>query len=190
MNVCLSICIPEEIWINIVGDSGPVLQQLFTLNKRLNMYFEKIKHKFIKNCIIHKYYEYHNIKNAKSIIVVKNDNKCIIKYDDIQHILNVKFCDNIDFMIDERLGILLVYSERNIKYCIYDKILYNMEKYIITNEKIKEKLNKKHKSIDVINKICNLTCCGWEIAEFALIYCNFDVRNSLMFISPGFRHIK
>ncbi len=198
MHTCLSICIPEEIWIMIVGNSGPILQTLFTVNKRINMYLEKIKHNFISYRILYRYYECHNTENTKTITVVKNDNTCNIKYDGNLHILNVNFWDNPSFMIEENLKILLVYSAYVIKYSIYDKILYDMEKCVITNEnlnkkqkKLNERLNKKNKSMnDLINKICNLTHCGPEIAKFALIYCNFDVRNSLRFVSPGYRHLK
>ncbi len=198
MHTCLSICIPEEIWIMIVGNSAPILQTLFTVNKRINMYLEKIKHKFIKQHIIYRYYACHNTKNTKTITVVKNDNTCNIKYDGNLHILNVNFWDNISFMIEEDLKILMVYNEHIIKYSIYDKILYDMENYTITNkklnkkkEKLNERLNKKNKSMnDLINKICNLTFCGPEIAKFALIYCNFDIGTSLRFVSPSYRHLK
>ncbi len=126
MHTCLSIYIPEEIWIMIIGDNGPILQQLFTVNKRINMYLEKIKHKFVKNCVIHdtdntmsntivnnsdtygvNFNIIRNIENTKIITVIKNNNVCIIKYADKTYFINANFCDVVEFMIEEELGLLM-----------------------------------------------------------------------------------
>ncbi len=122
MHTCLSICIPEEIWITIIGDGGSILQQLFTVNKRINMYLEKIKHKFVKNCVIHdtdntivnnsdtygvNFNIICNIENTKIITIIKNNNVCIIKYADKTYFINANFCDVVEFMIEEELGLLM-----------------------------------------------------------------------------------
>ncbi len=122
MNTCFSICIPEEIWLMIIGSSGLVFQQLFMINKRLNMYLDKIKNNFIKVCAIHdtdntiietnntcgiKFNVIRNIENTKIITVIKNNNVCIIKYDGKTYFINANFCDIVEFMIDEELEILM-----------------------------------------------------------------------------------
>ncbi len=203
MNMCLSICIPEEIWITIIGNSGLVLQQLFMVNKRINMYLEKIKKQFIKHNPIYSYYGKYVVKNMNPITIIKCDNNtCNIKYNnkytlnmdfnnDInfksynnnEYTLNMNFNNDINFKSYNHLTILMIYNLKIIKYVIYNKILYDMENYILPDDFLGKSCNYVN---ELIQLVCDQASCGKDIAKFGLIYYNFDVVQTILFITSRY----
>ncbi len=184
MNTCLSICIPEELWITIIGNNGLILQQLFTVNKRINMYLEKIKKEFIRYTQIYDYYRNCITKNISLLTIIKCDNNiCNIKYNNNQYTLNIGFYNDINFKLYNDLKALMIYNLDIIKYAAHKNILYDMENYIIPPGILNETCDSIHK---LINLVRDQTCCGKDIAKFGLIHQNFDIVQAIMFVTSEY----
>ncbi len=180
MKTCLSIRIPEELWITIIGNNGLILQQLFTVNKQINMYLEKIKKEFIRYTQIYDYNRNYITKNISLITIIKCDNNiCNIKYNNNQYTLNMDFYNNINFQLYNDLKVLMIYNLDIIKYAVYKNILYDMENYTIPPGILNETCDSIHK---LINLVCDQASSGKDIAKFSLIYHKFDIVNAILFM--------
>jgi NACalpha-BTF3-like transcription factor len=167
MNLCLSVCIPEEIWVMIAQKHGLTFKSLFLVNKNMHSYMGKIKNQFIKYKTTYCYFS-----GNKTIRFMKyDDNICNIKYNSVKFNIDMNFYSEVHFQ--QSLNILIIHIDKHARYAIHENKLYDMDKYI-------------HRDMDnYITIIRDQTYCDKHKAKFALGYCDYDIVEAILFITKN-----